>query len=207
MKKTYISTLVAGLLAMTAISAQAQIEYYDQPIYYGGVFSGNATATGGMSNQPAAGATNMVLTGAGGSWGIMLGAQVSDKFGWEVSGKQSSYSNAGSQKTTATTYQAMGTVSKFFNDEWRAMARVGFASNSMDTAQSTIVPVAPAVAPPFGVINTNGLAYGAAIEYKVDDFISLRLMYDVTQARIQTSATTTGDGTLVDVSGGITYRF
>jgi len=188
-------SLLAALIA-ASFSAQAT-EYYDEPEYYGAIGTGNAAISVNVT-----GANTVSVSPTS----FMIGAQLTDRIGWEATYGTASADNATiGQSLSMTQITIMGTFSKWLNEDIVVLGKAGWGSGKTDLSASTVTPTLQS-----GSASSSGLAYGVAVEYRMDDYMGLRVSWSKVKSAVLTGTTTlpvTTSGDVAETAIWLTYRF
>jgi len=192
MKK--LSLLTALIVA--SFSAQA-IEYYDEPEYYGAIGVGNAVIAVDVPGSNTVSVTPI---------SFMIGAQLNDRIGLEATYDTASTDNATVGQTLSMTQTTiMGTFSKWLNEDIVVLGKAGWGYGKTDLSASTVTPTLQS-----GAASSSGLAYGVAAEYRLDDYMGLRVSWSKVKSAAVTGTTTlpvTTKGNVTETAIWLTYRF
>lgn len=190
---TILALVMASLFAPAAMSE----DWYEPPVFYAGIgYSSNSLSVNG-----AAGASHSMpmITGT-------FGAHLSDSFGWEARyGAGSAMLSATGQTLDVGTLSLVGTYSYWLSDQVVVSGKLGMARNTTTISASAAVPTAQS-----GGVTTNGVAYGLTAEYKLDDYVGLRLSWNKFKSGVVSGTTTvpaTTGANLSELDFSLAYRF
>lgn len=196
MKKLSRELLTALALIVTSFSVQAA-EYYDEPEYYAAIGTGQA-----VISVNAVGSNTVTATPIS----LLIGAQLNDRIGLEATySTGSALNDVTNQTLSLRQITAMGTFSKWLNEEILVIGKVGYGYGSTNLNASTIDPALQS-----GSASASGLTYGVAVEYRMDDYMGLRLSWTKVKSAVVTGTTTvpvTSNGDVTEMGAWLTYRF